>query len=119
MLSPQPKRLQINVEDFPFAELAMHLPQTTEFIRNALRDPEARVLVHCAEGISRSVSVVAAFLMAQFDWSPSQALEYIKERRRVANPNFGFIQQLHEYGRDVLGQATNPPQHFSAFSPSS
>ncbi|KAJ7580757.1 protein-tyrosine phosphatase-like protein [Mycena floridula] len=99
------QRLQIKVEDFPFAELAAHLPCTTKFIRDALqRDPEARVLVHCAEGVSRSVSVVAAFLMAVYGWNPKEALSYIKERRGVANPNFGFVQQLHEYGRDVLGQ---------------
>lgn len=111
VLPVQPIRLQIKVEDFPFAELAAHLPLTTKFIRDALsRDPEARVLVHCAEGISRSVSVGAAFLMATYGWSPRDAIGYIKERRGVANPNFGFIQQLHEYGRDVLGQRLEIPR---------
>lgn len=105
--------MQINVEDFPFAELAAHLPGTTKFIWEALRsDPEARVLVHCAEGISRSVSVVAAYLMAQYGWSPKDAIGYIKERRAVANPNFGFVQQLHEYAR-VLGQRVNIPSSAS------
>ncbi|KAF8889882.1 protein-tyrosine phosphatase-like protein [Infundibulicybe gibba] len=97
-LFPQPKRL-------PFAELAAHLPATTAWICDALRDPEARVLVHCAEGISRSVSVVAAFLMAQYGWTPVEAIQHIKSKRRIANPNFGFVQQLHEYGRDALGRS--------------
>lgn len=111
VLPYQPARLQIKVEDFPFAELAAHLPMTTKFIRDALsRDPEARVLVHCAEGISRSVSVVAAFLMAAYGWNPKEAIGYIKDRRVVANPNFGFIQQLYEYGRDVLGQRGEIPR---------
>jgi atypical dual specificity phosphatase len=101
VLHPQPRHLQVRVEDFPFAELAAHLPITTAWIREALRNPDARVLVHCAEGISRSVSVVAAFLIAQYGWSPAQAVQYIKSKRRAADPNFGFVQQLGEYARSL------------------
>ena len=102
---PPPARLHVRVEDFPFAELAAHLPQTTTWIGEALaRDPNAHVLVHCVEGISRSVSVVAAYLMARFGWTPNEAVKFIKNKRRVAEPNFGFVQQLHEYARDSLGR---------------
>lgn len=105
LLPVQPSRMQIRVDDLPFAELAAHLPNTTAWIQDALvNNPEARVLVHCVEGISRSVSVVAAFLMAQYGWSPVEALQYIKNKRRIAEPNFGFVQQLHEYARDSLGR---------------
>ena len=118
ILPNQPARLQIRVEDLPFAELAAHLPTTTSWIWNALSSSstsEARVLVHCGEGVSRSVSVVAAYLMASQGWPPMQAIEYIKSKRRIANPNFGFIQQLHEYSRNSLGRmiATPNPPFFS------
>ncbi|PPQ71560.1 hypothetical protein CVT26_010417 [Gymnopilus dilepis] len=115
LLPMQPVRMQVKVEDLPFAELAGYLPSTTAFIRDALAsNPEARVLVHCAEGISRSVSVVAAYLMAQYNWTPTEALHYIKSKRSLANPNFGFVQQLHEYARDSLGrQIANPVPPFS------
>lgn len=71
-------------------------------------------MVHCAEGISRSVSVVAAFLMAAYGWAPMDAVTYIKGKRRVANPNFGFVQQLHEYARNELGRSipTPVPPHY-------
>ncbi|KAF5347926.1 hypothetical protein D9756_010133 [Leucocoprinus leucothites] len=106
LLPAQPARMQIRVEDLPFAELAAHLPTTTAWIREALsRDPNARVLVHCVEGISRSSSVVAAFLMAQYNWTPTEAVQYIKSKRRIAEPNFGFIQQLHEYAKVSLGRS--------------
>ncbi|KAJ3782851.1 protein-tyrosine phosphatase-like protein [Lentinula aff. detonsa] len=106
ILGYMPIRLHIrDVEDFPFAELAVHLPTTTGFIQTAFRaSPDSRVLVHCAEGISRSVSVVAAFLMAQYGWTPKEAVGYIKEKRKIANPNFGFVKQLYEYGREGLGR---------------
>ncbi|KAK7455273.1 hypothetical protein VKT23_011146 [Stygiomarasmius scandens] len=95
------QRLQIRVEDLPFAELAAHLPQTTAFIRSALQNPHANVLVHCVEGISRSSSVVAAFLIALYGWTPCQAVEYIKTKRTVAEPNFGFVKQLQEYAQSL------------------
>jgi len=89
----------------PFAELAAHLPTTTQFIHDALRtNPEARILVHCVEGISRSASVVAAFLMAQYGWTPNEAVRYVMEKRKIANPNFGFVKQLYEYAREGLGR---------------
>ncbi|KAF9053325.1 protein-tyrosine phosphatase-like protein [Panaeolus papilionaceus] len=110
LLPMQPARLQVRIEDLPFAELAAHLPTTTKWISDALTSsPDARVLVHCAEGISRSVSVVAAFLMAQYGYAPLDAVQYIKSKRRVADPNFGFIQQLHEYSRDSLGRPVATP----------
>lgn len=116
LLQIQPVRFQISVEDLPFSELAEHLPGTTSWIWNALSSsPEARVVVHCAEGISRSVSVVAAYLMATQGWAPMQAIDFIKSKRRTANPNFGFIQQLHEYSGKCLGRtiAIPQPQYFS------
>lgn len=118
VLPLQPLRMQIRVEDLPFAELAAHLPKTTAWIRDALASSsETRVLVHCVEGISRSVSVVAAYLMAQYGWSPTEAVAYIKNKRRIADPNFGFVQQLHEYARDSLGR-THPLPSLPTFNPS-
>ena len=102
LLPDQPIRMQIKLEDFPFAELVAHLPKTTSFIREALSsNQDAHVLVHCVEGVSRSVSVVAAFLVAEYGWSPNHAVEFIKSKRGVANPNFGFIQQLQEYSTQL------------------
>ena len=101
-MHPPLARLQINLEDFPFEELVAHLPATTAWIRDAIKSsPDARVLVHCVEGVSRSVSVVAAFLIATYGWTPVEALQFIKSKRRVANPNFGFVQQLGEYAKSL------------------
>jgi predicted protein tyrosine phosphatase len=96
---------QIPLDDLPFAELAAYLPVSTAFLRDALRSPTARVLVHCAEGISRSTSVVSGFLIAQYGLTPSQAVQYVKSRRRIAEPNPGFISQLYEYA-EALRQAS-------------
>lgn len=53
--------------------------------------------------------MVAAFLMAQYGWTPMEAVGYVKSKRRVAEPNFGFVQQLHEYAREGLGRVCPTP----------
>jgi len=89
---------QVAIEDMPFADLLPHLPQTTSFIRLALASsPNARVLIHCAKGVSRSASIVAAYLVAVYGWTVPQAIEHIKAKRRIALPNLGFVMQLEEY----------------------
>lgn len=98
---PSVQQKQIPLEDHPFAELAAHLPGATSFVRDALRDGDARVLVHCAQGVSRSASVVSAFLIAQYGWTPQQAVQYVKEKRAAAEPNFGFVAQLQEYADSI------------------
>jgi len=113
--TPKPiHRAQIHIEDNPFAELAAHLPSSVAFIREALRDPEAKVLVHCVQGISRSASVVCAYLMALYGWAPSKAVSYVKTKRWIAEPNFGFVAQLHEYEKILQqqqGQGHSPNVH--------
>jgi predicted protein tyrosine phosphatase len=94
--------VQVPLHDAPFAELAAHLPRTTRYIARALRSsPDARVLVHCAMGTSRSVAVVCGYLVAVHGLHPSQALDFVRARRAAAAPNRGFIDQLHEYHRSL------------------
>jgi protein-tyrosine phosphatase len=59
-----------------------------------------KTIVHCIAGVSRSVSLCAAYLMTNVKsenkiWGKSnmgseEAVKYIKKRRRCANPNPGF-----------------------------
>ena len=100
------QRFQVPIQDHPFVELASHLPRTTAWIANALRDPHARVLVHCVQGISRSATVVAAYLMATTGVSPVAAVARVKELRGCANPNEGFRVQLLEYEQCLLKSRT-------------
>jgi atypical dual specificity phosphatase len=96
------RAMQVPLHDTPFAELAAHLPLTTRYIAHALRsDPDARVLVHCAMGASRSVAVVCGYLIAAHGLHPTQALELVRACRAAAAPNGGFIDQLYEYHRSL------------------
>ncbi|KZT09688.1 phosphatases II [Laetiporus sulphureus 93-53] len=97
------KQLQLPLQDSPFAELAEFLPTSTAFVANALRDPNARVLVHCVQGVSRSSSVVCAYLIAEYGWTPDRALQFLLSKYSQAEPNPGFIMQLNEYARSLQG----------------
>ena len=52
--------LWVEIEDSPTANLLSEFPQTSEFVREALASG-GRVLVRCAQGVSRSVAVRLAF----------------------------------------------------------
>ncbi|WFC97488.1 hypothetical protein MYAM1_000202 [Malassezia yamatoensis] len=55
------------------------------------------VLVHCQAGCSRSVTIVAAYLMWSRDLRVEQALHVIRRQRPIAEPNDGFKKQLQMY----------------------
>nr|CDI55933.1 related to Tyrosine specific protein phosphatase and dual specificity protein phosphatase [Melanopsichium pennsylvanicum 4] len=55
------------------------------------------VLVHCQAGCSRSVAIVAAYLMHTRRISSDTAVGMIKRRRADAGPNRGFLAQLELY----------------------
>ncbi|KAF8244224.1 phosphatases II, partial [Wilcoxina mikolae CBS 423.85] len=89
----------IPLSDTSTSNLLQSLPDAVAFIESALRESEdAKVLVHCVEGISRSASTVIAYLMSERGMSFSQALRIVKRRRAVVSPNLGFIRQLSEWG---------------------
>lgn len=91
--------LVIPLSDTTTANLLQHLPEAVGFIESALGESgDARVLVHCIEGISRSASAVIAYLMSARGMSFAQALRIVKRRRAVVSPNLGFVRQLSQWG---------------------
>ena len=63
------------------------------FIDKAVLE-NGKVLIHCVCGISRSVSVAAAYLIYKNKITAEKALEMIKEKRKIACPNPSFMEQL-------------------------
>lgn len=56
-----------------------------------------KILIHCMAGVSRSVSLVAYYFMKKYNISFNDALKYIRNKRKVANPNESFKNQLMTY----------------------
>ena len=62
-----------------------------EFIEEAINGG-GRVVVHCAAGISRSGTIVIAYMMWKNKWRRDQALEFVISKRPLTQPNKGFLQ---------------------------
>src|SRR2546421_1090693 len=60
-------------------------------------------------GISRSATVVAAYLTFRHGFTPTQSLAWLKFQRPIVHPNSGFQEQLHDY-YSVL-QMDHPGRH--------
>lgn len=89
------KHLRFSVADAETASLVDIIPMTTAFI-NKCRKNGGKVLVHCSAGISRSSSIIIAYLIQTKQMSLKDAYLYVKERRSVIGPNIGFMRQLNQ-----------------------
>lgn len=56
--------------------------------------PNIKILVNCCMGLSRSVSMVAGYLIIYKNMKPQQAIDFIKRKRKNAFTNPNFIEQL-------------------------
>jgi len=73
-----------------------HFSETSAFIGDAIAEG-GKVLVHCIRGVSRSATIVSAYLMTAFKMSHSEAVEKVRSKRPIARPNYGFMIQLEMY----------------------
>ena len=53
-----------------------------------------KVFVHCAAGMSRSATIVVAYLMWKRKLSLNEAIKFVKNKRPVISPNLNFMRQL-------------------------
>jgi dual specificity phosphatase 12 len=79
----------INVLDMPNENLLRHFKAATDYIKAAIKSGGI-VLVHCYAGVSRSASVVIAYLMRELGLTMLDALTYCRKRRPIVFPNPGF-----------------------------
>ncbi|OSC96594.1 hypothetical protein PYCCODRAFT_1378886 [Trametes coccinea BRFM310] len=86
-------RHQINIDDTESSDILQHFVPAITFIQAEL-DKGHGVLVHCQAGMSRSVAIVAAYLMVSQGLDPEGALAVIRQSRPDVQPNEGFMRQL-------------------------
>lgn len=88
--------LTVPIRDVASENIIDYFDQTFDFIEDQLSKGK-NVLVHCAAGISRSVSIVIAYLMRKNRLKMEDAFYLVKSKRDRADPNFGFVCSLREY----------------------
>ncbi|BFZ03904.1 hypothetical protein BsWGS_06943 [Bradybaena similaris] len=97
--------LGIEATDFVNCDLSKHFVPAADFIEAALQ-AGGKVFVHCVQGVSRSATLVIAYLMIQKHMTVQDALRFVRARREVC-PNQGFLQQLCD-----LNERLNQSGHF-------
>lgn len=82
----------VDLRDRHSEKLVDHLLEAIPFIDKHIK--RGNVLIHCAMGKSRSVSIAIAYLILRNNLSFQNALKLIRRARYIAKPNSAFQHQL-------------------------
>ncbi|KAL2856284.1 protein-tyrosine phosphatase-like protein [Aspergillus pseudodeflectus] len=122
-------RKHVDMDDDPMEDLLAHLDGMLDWVHDAIigtapldgaeedqvnagkesgvdtstRQDQGRVLVHCNQGVSRSGSVVVAYIMKYLSLPYAAALLTARQSRPVIAPNIGFEYQLRMWERCGFG----------------
>ncbi|KAM9545153.1 dual specificity protein phosphatase 22-A isoform 2-T3 [Salvelinus alpinus] len=88
--------LCIHAADASSQNLSQHFKESIRFIHECRLNGGA-CLVHCLAGVSRSTTMVVAYLMTVTTYSWEECLSAVKAVRSFVGPNYGFQHQLQEY----------------------
>lgn len=95
---------QYDIVDFFDEDILKYFGELTNLI-----ETEKCVLVHCVAGISRSATIVLAYLMTTYNMTLLEAFRFVKTRRPIINPNGSFIKQLIVYEYMLYGENSVSP----------
>ncbi|NXW06534.1 DS22A phosphatase, partial [Fregetta grallaria] len=93
--------LCISASDSSGQNLLQHFKECIKFIHEC-RLGGGGCLVHCLAGVSRSTTILVAYLMTVTELGWEDCLAATKAVRSYVSPNFGFQQQLQEYEVTLL-----------------
>ncbi|XP_035268280.1 dual specificity protein phosphatase 22-B-like isoform X2 [Anguilla rostrata] len=96
--------LCIPAADLPTQNLTQHFKDSIAFMHESRLKGEG-CLVHCLAGVSRSVTLVVAYIMTVTELGWQDALAAVRVARPCAGPNIGFLRQLEEFQNTQAVQA--------------
>eukprot|EP00656_Telonema_subtile_P017315 TRINITY_DN1926_c0_g1_i5.p1 TRINITY_DN1926_c0_g1~~TRINITY_DN1926_c0_g1_i5.p1 ORF type:complete len:269 (+),score=55.18 TRINITY_DN1926_c0_g1_i5:93-899(+) len=105
------KYLLFDLPDCPTHTIYHVFKEGLEFMRQAI-ESKGTVFVHCGRGVSRSATLVIAYLMHYEGKMFQEALTIVNRQRRCAYPNIGFQLQLQYLEKTKSMQC----EDFSVFS---
>ena len=86
------KRKIIDIIDFEDENIFQYFKDCIQFIESA-----KKIYIHCMAGVSRSATIVIAYIMWKEHKSYYQAFLDVKYKRKFIEPNKGFIFQLRYF----------------------
>ncbi|CAF3828715.1 unnamed protein product [Rotaria sp. Silwood1] len=103
------KYLHIELEDNEDVLLKDRFDETIRFMNMAFQNPSNRILIHCNLGISRSSTLILAYLIKTYNATLYEAYKFLRHRRPIVCPNMGFLHQLIEYEHDLFSYNYTDP----------
>lgn len=107
---------RIPVHDTWHQDISAHFEGAFRFISQALATG-ATVLVHCRAGISRSPTIVLAYLMSQRGMTLNAAYGAVKNVRPFISPNLDFMGQLVQFEQALKLESKAPAVSQHLLSP--
>lgn len=89
----------IPAEDSASFNLLKHFDEALEFMTEHMK--KGSVYVHCFAGISRSATIVIAYLMKENGWPMEAAFKFVIKKRNIISPNPGFERQLETFEKKL------------------
>ena len=86
----------IPVSDTLEGDLFSYFAKGILFIEKGLKKGTG-VLVHCYAGVSRSASMIIAYLMVKYQKGLTAAQKMVRDKRPIIKPNESFIEQLQQF----------------------
>ena len=97
------KYLNLDLLDSETVDIKKYFEESGKFINEAIKN-NGNVLVHCHAGVSRSSTILIAYVMKYQGMKLDKVLELLRSKREKVNPNEGFIKQLKEYEKEIFRQ---------------
>ena len=94
------KYLKIPLYDFEYQDLEDYVNKTNKFIEEGSNNGN-KILIHCGEGVSRSVAICLMYMIIVQKYTFSEALKIMNQKRPCSKPNKGFIKQLEQQSMDI------------------
>lgn len=95
------------LQDSPGEDITSLLYDVFDYFEE-VGEQDGRVFVHCCQGVSRSTSLVIAYMMWREHRSFEDAFQDVKASRGVTNPNMGFACQLLQCQKRVHAAPMSP-----------
>lgn len=88
--------IQCECEDTPEEDISGYFQDISDILTQCIHGGK-KVLIHCLGGISRSPTLVCAYLIQSCEIGWKQALTFVQGKRSCIDPNIGFLLQLEEW----------------------
>lgn len=85
------QQLIVDSSDNPQCDLYKYFEEVCQWIADARKN--GNVMVHCYGGVSRSCTLTIAYLMKAKKIGWRETLAFVKQKRPVVSPNWGFKEQ--------------------------